>query len=401
VRSVTTDALYGPVEVRAKLGVFPHQVRDWLALVGDTSDNVKGIPGVGPKHAARLLEEFAGIPGILAALAAPGCVKPPGIEKALNENLGNLDLAAKLVTLRTDAPVRLAAIFERREQTKVATGSAPVTDADFEEPPPSEPPPRHIANAAMTAAVIDDVLRIGARVDARLGLGIHTGGHVPPEPPQRPPVPVTPTPPVPQPAPPPPAPQASTEAPASTALATLDPADPRYAVALEPPTVRAAAWLADRLFNSRVFALPNPDTFLAAIMLGRSIGIGAVTVLRNVHVIEGKLALHAHLIIGIVMKSPVCLYFDLVESTAEKATYATKRRGSTREVVMSFTIEDARMAGLLRESRSGKPSNWQARPKPMLRKQAGVELARAVYPDVTAGLYSPDELGGEADDGER
>ena len=50
--------------VRRKTGVAPDQIADWLALTGDAADNIKGVPGVGPKTAAKLLDQF----GSLAAL---------------------------------------------------------------------------------------------------------------------------------------------------------------------------------------------------------------------------------------------------------------------------------------------------------------------------------------------
>ncbi len=56
----------GPDEVMEKFGVLPNKVRDVLALTGDTSDNVPGVPKIGPKTAAQLLEEFGDLEGILA-----------------------------------------------------------------------------------------------------------------------------------------------------------------------------------------------------------------------------------------------------------------------------------------------------------------------------------------------
>jgi DNA polymerase-1 len=58
----------GPEDVNAKFGVPPTAVRDYLALVGDSSDNIIGVPGVGAKTAAKLLNEFGSIDGILANL---------------------------------------------------------------------------------------------------------------------------------------------------------------------------------------------------------------------------------------------------------------------------------------------------------------------------------------------
>ncbi len=55
----------GPDEVVAKTGVLPAQIVDWLALIGDSADNIKGVPGVGPKTATRLLTEYGSADSIL------------------------------------------------------------------------------------------------------------------------------------------------------------------------------------------------------------------------------------------------------------------------------------------------------------------------------------------------
>lgn len=54
---------------------------------------------------------------------------------------------------------------------------------------------------------------------------------------------------------------------------------------------------------------------------------------------------------------------------------------------MEYTIAEAKQAGLM-----GKGGNWDARPKTMLRHRCATELARAVYPDIVAGLYSTEEM---------
>lgn len=53
--------LWGREHVRAKSGVEPEQIVDWLALIGDTVDNIPGVPGVGPKTATDLLKRFGSI----------------------------------------------------------------------------------------------------------------------------------------------------------------------------------------------------------------------------------------------------------------------------------------------------------------------------------------------------
>lgn len=54
-------------EVEAKFGVLPDRVIDVQALMGDSTDNVPGVPGIGPKGAAQLVQEFGDLEAILAA----------------------------------------------------------------------------------------------------------------------------------------------------------------------------------------------------------------------------------------------------------------------------------------------------------------------------------------------
>ena len=53
-----TGELWGRDRVRAKTGVAPAQIVDWLSLIGDSADNIQGVPGIGPKTAASLLGKF-------------------------------------------------------------------------------------------------------------------------------------------------------------------------------------------------------------------------------------------------------------------------------------------------------------------------------------------------------
>jgi hypothetical protein len=135
-------------------------------------------------------------------------------------------------------------------------------------------------------------------------------------------------------------------------------------------------------------------------MRGRSLGIDAATSLAAFHVIKGKVVMQADLVVGLVLKSGLAEYFDLVESSREKATYVTKRRGARSETRLSWDMTDACAAGLVNKrgdgyegrSQSGEPSNWDKYRRAMLRHRCSVDLARAVYPDVTMGLYTPDEV---------
>ena len=97
------DKVFGAVEVEAKFGVPPERLGDLLALMGDSSDNIPGVPSVGPKTAAKLLAKHGTLDGVLAAA--------PGIKGKLGEKLvAHADLARlsrELVALREDVDVEL------------------------------------------------------------------------------------------------------------------------------------------------------------------------------------------------------------------------------------------------------------------------------------------------------
>jgi len=68
IRGLSETRLYGPNEVREEYGVRPDQIADYKALVGDSSDNIPGVAGVGPKTAAQLLAQFPGVEELLERL---------------------------------------------------------------------------------------------------------------------------------------------------------------------------------------------------------------------------------------------------------------------------------------------------------------------------------------------
>ena len=92
--------------VSSQFGVRPAQLGDLLALMGDASDNVPGVPGVGPKGAAKLLADYADLESVLQAAAS---MKPSKRTTALLEFAETARRARALVTLRTDVPLDGAA----------------------------------------------------------------------------------------------------------------------------------------------------------------------------------------------------------------------------------------------------------------------------------------------------
>ncbi|MBC7371371.1 MAG: DNA polymerase I [Bdellovibrionaceae bacterium] len=96
------DVKYDEAGVLAKWGVRPDQFIDYLALVGDSSDNIPGVAGIGPKGAQKLLEQYKTIEDIYVDTRK---VEPKGIREKLERSKENALLSKKLVTIAMDVPV--------------------------------------------------------------------------------------------------------------------------------------------------------------------------------------------------------------------------------------------------------------------------------------------------------
>jgi DNA polymerase I len=101
-RGVSETKTYGRQEVIEEYGVTPEQIPDYKALVGDPSDNIPGVRGIGPKGAANLLQEFDSVQGIYDHLDA---VAAKGTRKKLEEGRESAFLSLELARMRFDAPV--------------------------------------------------------------------------------------------------------------------------------------------------------------------------------------------------------------------------------------------------------------------------------------------------------
>lgn len=95
----------GPAEVREKFGVGPERVVDVQALAGDSTDNVPGVPGIGLKTAAELINEYGSLEELLARA---GEIKQPKRREKLLENVELARISKRLVSLDAYAPVPLA-----------------------------------------------------------------------------------------------------------------------------------------------------------------------------------------------------------------------------------------------------------------------------------------------------
>ena len=97
--------------VKAKFDVEATQIVDYLALVGDTADNIPGVPKVGPKTAAKWLQQY----GSIDALVAHAAEVEGKVGESLRDNLAQLELSRRLATIRCDVelPVSVGGL-ERR-----------------------------------------------------------------------------------------------------------------------------------------------------------------------------------------------------------------------------------------------------------------------------------------------
>ena len=103
-RGITDTFVYGPDQVRQRYGFEPAQLIDFKALRGDTSDNIPGVPGVGDKTAAKLVQDF----GTVEALLERVDELPEGrLKTSIKANAAQITLGKRMVTIVRDVPVEL------------------------------------------------------------------------------------------------------------------------------------------------------------------------------------------------------------------------------------------------------------------------------------------------------
>ena len=101
-KGVTTVYDYLPEDVMNEYGVTPKEFIDVKALMGDTSDNVPGVPSIGEKTATKIIQEYHSIENAIEHVDE---LKPPRASKALSEHVEDAKFSKMLVTIVTDAPI--------------------------------------------------------------------------------------------------------------------------------------------------------------------------------------------------------------------------------------------------------------------------------------------------------
>lgn len=96
------DKFFTPEDVKEKFGVYPDRVVDVQALAGDSTDNIPGVPGIGMKTAAELINQFGTLDEVLARASE---IKQNKRRETLLENIDKAKISLQLVTLKADVPV--------------------------------------------------------------------------------------------------------------------------------------------------------------------------------------------------------------------------------------------------------------------------------------------------------
>jgi DNA polymerase-1 len=94
------DVTYNVEAVKERFGVSPEKVVELFGLAGDQSDNIPGVPGIGPKNAQRLIEEFGSVEGVLANVEK---VRNPKTRESIRAFAEQARMSRELATIRTDA----------------------------------------------------------------------------------------------------------------------------------------------------------------------------------------------------------------------------------------------------------------------------------------------------------
>ncbi|MDH4199923.1 MAG: DNA polymerase I [Spirochaetia bacterium] len=99
IKGVSEFKIFTPDDVFAELGVHCGQITDYMALTGDSSDNIPGVAGVGPKSASKLIQDFQSLENIYQHIEE---IKPDGLKNKLIQSRDNAFLSKELVTLKSD-----------------------------------------------------------------------------------------------------------------------------------------------------------------------------------------------------------------------------------------------------------------------------------------------------------
>jgi DNA polymerase-1 len=200
-RGITDTFVYGPDQVRQRYGFEPEQLVDFKALRGDTSDNIPGVPGVGDKTAAKLVQDYVNVEALLERVDE----LPEGrLKTSLKANADQVRLGKRMVTIVRDVPVELELerarwtrydydkarrVFDHLEFRQLLTRFPPPDQVPVQptlalEPAPQAAGLKLVEDPTEAAALLDGSGDVGVFAFAEgagrgsriLGLGVSMGG---------------------------------------------------------------------------------------------------------------------------------------------------------------------------------------------------------------------------------
>ena len=319
---------FGPAEVKAKLGIDPHLVPQWLALAGDASDNYKPYQGIGDKRAIDLIKRYGHALGVFSEK-----VNMAELAQILGAKLAETFVAAgpepgrkalEVATIVRDIPLD----FEVLAGEPVFQKVIPMDTQPIEATPESQPQPAQ----------------------------------------QAPQVALVPT------------------------IQTRQQIDRSSPWALQPTGQKGLVDFAGYVVDSRLFPnIKDHAAAIVVIAWGQNLGVPAMIALTQAYVVHGRVGCSAQFIAGLIKSNATCIKFHIAETDDKHATVIYQRKGEP-EGKYTFRWEEAEKRGLTKQTRNGEPSMWVKFPAVMCRWAAMRECARMVWPDVATGVYTPDEI---------
>lgn len=163
----------------------------------------------------------------------------------------------------------------------------------------------------------------------------------------------------------------------------------------QPDVIREAWSLAGRISTTEFVPKSlrgSTEKVMAALLAGRELGLGPMTALAHVHIVEGRPALSTEAKVALALAAGHAL--DVVETNTERCVIEARRAGSDRAVTVTYTMKDAASAGLTNKD------NWKKYPRRMLQARCSSEAVRLVAPDTTLGIplsvEEAEDMGSEA-----
>jgi 5'-3' exonuclease len=354
--------------VKEKRGVAPAQVIDIKALAGDQADGYKCYtgpkkpidparpnddpgfnPGVGPGHAAFLIEAYGGALAVFDTGATPeeraarweaDGVKPNIRATLERHGRGVAEKGIFLATIRRELPGLSFDTVMAEPVVKPVPAAVQYTSGQKDEAAPESAP------AAPPEVIGEPVER-----------------------------------------------QRVVEVPhQSIALTTRIVGTPIDIYGLQPRNIPELEMYADIVMNSRSYSFSNKEQVMMCIIEARERGVPIGAALRAAYNVNGKLAWSASYLAALVLSSGKFDYFEITSTTSKRAELAYRRSGRPGGL-FDFTIEEAQDAGWMKSGARG-DNKWITNPRTMLRWAAMREGARAFAQDIVNNMYTPDELGG-------